>query len=487
LPFLKKNVSKIYFTINNKSRYLMVEPILIDDIAQYFPEGTIKDSVATELAELLKSDKSRIESLGAKAILMSFKNVDDFTTEGLAEVIKAFRTLGKGTKLTIGFSDYTDELYEKLKPIYDEEKISLFKNSLVATLFLGLNKISKKSDVIVYHIDDAVRKALSAELMAKGIRVLVARNKKEFEKYTANKSPSTIVINNTVVDVASKYVTTSVKKHLIVYSLYDKIDKNIDLHFDTTSHSKKIKEGYRVFIFDCKGVSHFSVEAVDYFVSMALSERKYNVTLCFCDLDDEVVFKELKIRLRKGGIKLFADLDTILANKQVLAIAEASKNRQSGLTKELVSKLPLVVNAAVDTFESLTGGSAKKVNHKITTLEVDSKESLMASSIGFEGDVDGMIGIVFSKPLAQEIMLGMFGEEIDDEDEIVDVLREFANIVAGRTKTLMQEQNVHINIEIPNSYKSYTELQKIVGERQGVLIYLTLNEKPIYIFLTGKR
>jgi CheY-specific phosphatase CheX/anti-anti-sigma regulatory factor len=465
----------------------MAEPILIDDIAQFFPEGLIRDNDAKTLAEFIESSKSKVDSLGAKAILLSLKNIDDFTPEGIDEVAKALRELGKATKLTVGFSDYNDELYEKLKPIYEEEKISLYKNSLVATLFLGLNKISKKSDVILYHTDDSVRKALSAELMAKSIRVLIAKNRKEFEKYNANKSPSTIVINNTMVDVASKYVTTSIKKHLIVYSLYDRIDKNIDLHFDTASHNKKIKEGYRVFIFDCKGITHFSVEAIDYFVSMALSERKYNVSLCFCNLEEEVVFKDLKIRLRKGGCKLFPDLESILANKQVLAIAEASKNRQSGLTKDLVAKLPLVVNAAVDTFESLTGGSAKKVNHKITTLEVDSKEKLMASSIGFEGDVDGMIGIVFSKPLAQEIMLGMFGEEVDDEDEIVDVLREFANIVAGRTKTLMQEQNVHINIEIPNSFKCYTELKKNIGERQGVLIYLTLNDKPIYIFLTGKR
>jgi CheY-specific phosphatase CheX len=465
----------------------MVEPVLIDDIAQYFPEGIIKEEYATSVANSIKDAKSKIESLGAKAILISFKNIDDFTDEGIEKVISALRGVGGATGLTIGFSDYSEELYEKLKVVYEKEKVSLFRNSLVATLFLGLNKVSKKSDVIIYHIEDNIRKALSAELMAKGIRVLIARNKKEFEKYTSNKSPSTIVINNTIVDVASKYITTSVKKHLIVYSLYDKIDKNIDLHFDKVAHNTKIKEGYRVFIFDCKGASHFSVEAVDYFVSMALSERKYNVTLCFCNLEEEVVFKDLKIRLRKGGCKLFPDLDSILANKQVLAIAEASKNRQSGLTKDLVSKLPLVVNAAVDTFESLTGGSAKKVNHKITTLEVDSKETLMSSSIGFEGDVDGIIGIVFSKELAQEIMLGMFGEEVDDDDEIVDVLREFANIVAGRTKTLMQEQNTHINIEIPNSFKCYKEMKNIIGERQGVLIYLTLNDKPIYIFLTGKR
>jgi CheY-specific phosphatase CheX len=327
---------------------------------------------------------------------------------------------------------------------------------------------------------------LAEELGKNGIQVFVPSNTLELEKYVSKKNASTIIVTETMVDIASKYIDTELNGDIVIYSLKNDIAKNVSVLFNKDEHNIRLKDGHRVFIFDCANVTSIDINAVDFFIELILGERKYKSLFCFCNMRDTIVEKDLKIRLRKGGAKLFATVDNVLANKSVQAISKtAASKRKSTLTKELVSKIPMVVNATVETFEMMTGGATTKGNNQIGQIVVEDQESCMGSVIGFNGDLDGTIAIIFAKDLAQEVMLGMLGEEIEDEDELVDSIGEFANIIAGRVKAMLQEQKTNVKITIPKCFIHSKDIVDMVGESQGVLINITLNSKPIYIFLTG--
>jgi CheY-specific phosphatase CheX len=465
----------------------MFEPVLVDNIAVYNPEGDIRLEEAKKYAEILEGDYSRVISLKASALLISFKNIDNFEREPLLLLLDEFAKLAIKCKLEYGISDYSTALYKQLVEIYHDCKISLYKNRLLATFFFDINQVTKKNNVIVFNENYDMKMALTEELSKDGVQVVTPSNSLELEKYESKKNAATIIVKETLVDIATKYIDTEHNGDIVIYKLKNAISKNMALLFNQEEYKIKLKDGHRIFIFDCKNIYSIDIHAIDFFIELILGERKYKALFCFCNMREDIVDKDLKIRLRKGGAKLFASVENVLANKSVQAISKtAAAKRGSTLTKELVSKIPIVVNATVETFEMMTGGKTEKKGNNIGQLSVDDTQSCMGSIIGFDGDLDGTIAIIFAKDLAQEVMLGMLGEEVEDEEELVDSIGEFANIIAGRTKALLQEQKTNIKITIPKCFSHSQDILDIIKESQGVLINITLNEKPIYIFLTGK-
>ena len=86
--------------------------------------------------------------------------------------------------------------------------------------------------------------------------------------------------------------------------------------------------------------------------------------------------------------------------------------------------------------------------------------------------------------IAKEAALMMLGEEANSSTELLDVVSEFTNIIAGRSKALLSEDETTISISLPKTCKNFSELMTTLGNRQGVQIDLLLNNKPLYLFLT---
>jgi len=103
------------------------------------------------------------------------------------------------------------------------------------------------------------------------------------------------------------------------------ISKNIAVLFDKEDFRIKLKDGHRIFIFDCSKIKSIDIYAVDFFIELILGERRYKSIFCFCNMDQEIVNKDLKIRLRKGGAKLFAKVENVLANKSIQAISKTAQ------------------------------------------------------------------------------------------------------------------------------------------------------------------
>jgi len=113
-----------------------------------------------------------------------------------------------------------------------------------------------------------------------------------------------------------------------------------------------------------------------------------------------------------------------------------------------------------------------------------SGKALMASSIAFYGDIDGMISLVMPKALVKKACSLLIGEESDDEGVLADALSELVNIVAGKSKTSLQEQGVNIDITLPRSYTGIEELTATLEGIKGVQVDFSFEEHPFTFYLS---
>ena len=164
-------------------------------------------------------------------------------------------------------------------------------------------------------------------------------------------------------------------------------------------------------------------------------------------------------------------------------IKEAHLDGAKKLTKSLVQQLPIFINSTIETFESMIDIKAKKESSKMCVFDI-TDDSLMASYINFDGKLDGIILLLFPKAFAQKAYDSMFFEETDDDEELKDAMKEFANIIGGRAKALLEEKDLHVNISLPKSYSSLKEIKSSVDKKQGVKVTFSLGGYPLYFFLT---
>jgi CheY-specific phosphatase CheX len=110
----------------------------------------------------------------------------------------------------------------------------------------------------------------------------------------------------------------------------------------------------------------------------------------------------------------------------------------------------------------------------------------MASSIGFYGDIDGMIVLVFPENIAKKACSLLLGESDEDKtiDEISDALGELVNIIGGRAKTLLSEKDIKANITLPRTFTKVEDVINTILDKKGVQIDLEFKDEPFSIFLT---
>jgi len=134
--------------------------------------------------------------------------------------------------------------------------------------------------------------------------------------------------------------------------------------------------------------------------------------------------------------------------------------------------------------EMMTNAKAVKENANIETLKIELSNELLASSIGFYGDMDGMIVLIFPKNIAKKACELLIGEETDDEELILDSLAELVNIVGGKLKTILSEHKISINITLPRTYNDINDVLEVIGDRKGVQVDLNFDNEHFSFFLT---
>ncbi|MEA3373577.1 MAG: chemotaxis protein CheX [Campylobacterota bacterium] len=455
-------------------------------IGIFHPQGFIDGNNAPTFLTL--DDLHATENLNVDMVLISLKKVIFFNRNGLDIFVKALTGLRSKMHIVVGFCDYDSKKYQAILKFYGNNlNFSLFRTQKIAELFASSNKEGKKT-VLLYHEDPSQRSAMAIELFDYGHNAIVAQSQSEFNEKKQNKDAFDVIVDETYLGMIGQKVATRVTGNAIIYTVSNFLDAEITDNFNISYHNNSLNVGFRLFIFDAYKVISMNIHALNFFARLSASAAEYNATICFVGLTFEKTPESFKNDLEDAGIMFFEQMDDILKDKELLAelgasSAAAIKSKRS-LNKVIVNELPRFIDATVNTIEMMTNAKATKEAASVQPLTLANKENQVASSIGFYGDLDGMVILVFPQAIAKKTCEILIGEEAEDDEAILDAMAEFVNIIGGRVKALLSEYKISVDITLPRTYQSVDDLFEVVQDKRGVQVDLKFDEDKFIFFLT---
>lgn len=462
-----------------------MRPIIKHDIAIYAPDVHLDMKAAKEICQVLISNSATIRSLALKAVYFSFENVREFDEGATILIARALLAMQNKVSVAVAFVDYNDEQFPKLKALFPNKSLPLFRTENMANLLLGLKTLPLNQTIVYYDKDNMMQTLISQELSSKGYQVICINTSSEFIAKRRQLLDKAIYLYDIYFDITSNFIPVTIANGIVTYTLYKKVDKNITLFFNIQAHNSRLREGYKVFIFDASETKEFNLAVLDFIMSLALNNARFESCIAICGLNTNLDSDKQNLCAR-SHILFFNSIEECKKNPKIQALAKShqtTEQKREGLTKQLVAQLPVFINAAIETLSSLTGGSAKRTDYKVTQYNKTSQTDIMGAMIEFEGDVNGLVALCFSKAIVKEASMMLLGEESQSDEELLDVICEFTNIIAGRSKAVLSEHNVSIGISLPNAYKSEDEIASTLSGKQGVQVNLLLNDKPLVLFL----
>jgi CheY-specific phosphatase CheX/anti-anti-sigma regulatory factor len=427
-------------------------------------------------------------NLNVDMIMVSLKKVIFFNKNGLDVFVKLFSKIRHKKTITAGFCDVDHKKFLTISKFYQENmNFSIFNTYENASLFCS-NLKNQNKNVLLYSDDKSQRTAMAIELHDFGHNPIVCNSLDEFDEKAANKSAYDNIIEDTFLGQMGQKVATRVTGNAIIYSIGGFLDAEIGNTFDIAYHNNSLNVGFRLFIFDAYKVINMNIHALNFFSRLATSAAEYNATICFVGLTDTQVQDAFQDTLEDAGIIFYSQMDDILGNKELLeelgASSAANMQNKRSINKTIVAKLPKFVDATVATVEMMTNSKAEKEAAEVSKINIKETKGKIASSIGFYGDMDGMVVLVFPTDIAKKACELLIGEETDDIELILDTLAELVNIVGGKVKSLLGDNDVNVNITLPRTYHSIDALLEVVQDKKGVQVDLIFNNEKFLFFLT---
>jgi len=460
--------------------------IIKDGVGVFHPQGFLDGASSTSILSI--DDIEATLKANAGMILVSLSKVIFFNRNGLDAFVKMFHKVREKNHTTVGFCDYDQKKYDAIMKFYkDELFFSLFETQEIATLFAS-NYSNQTKNVLVYSDDKSQRAAMAIELHDNGHNPIVVQTKEEFKAKSANEDAYDVIISNTYLGQMGQSIATRVTGNAIIYTVSSFLDADIGNTFNIEYHNNSLNVGFRLFIFDAYKVISMNIHALNFFSKLASSAAEYNATICFVGLSFDKTPISFKETLEDSGIMFFEQMDDILQNKELLdelgGTSTANIKNKRALNKEIVSKLPNFIGATVQTIEMMTNAKAIKETANVHQIDIGDKENKVASSIGFYGDIDGMVMLVFPLEIAKKACELLIGETTDDQELILDTLAELVNIVGGKVKTLLGDAHISVDITLPRTYKDINGFLEIASNKKGVQVDLSFNNDSFVFFLT---
>ena len=460
--------------------------IVKDGIGVFHPQGFL-DGNANATYLTIEDIEATLHN-NADMILVSLKKVIFFNRNGLDSFVKMFKKVRLKNHATVGFWDYDIKKYEAIMRFYDNDlTFSLFQTQEIANLFATSYK-NKNKNVLLYSEDKSQRAAMAIELHDNGHNPIVTQTQEEFTQKAKAQNAYDVLIENTFLGQMGQKVATRVTGNAIIYTVSSFLDTEIGSTFNIAYHNNSLNVGFRLFIFDAYKVVSMNIHALNFFSKLSSSAAEYNATICFVGMTFEKTPLAFKETLEDAGIIFFHHMDDILKDKELLnelgASSAASVKHKRVINKVTVSELPNFIDATVATLEMMTNAQALKQDVKMSTIQIEKTEGTIASSIGYYGDMDGMIILVFPIEIAKKACELLIGEATNDTELILDTLAELVNIVGGKVKSLLGDSGVHVNITLPRTYPSIESLLEIANGKKGVQVDLLFNDDKFLFFLT---
>lgn len=463
-----------------------MKAVLKNGIAVFSPQGFLDANSSNVFMSM--EDIESATNLKADMILVSLKKVIFFNRNGLDIFVKLFSKIRKKNQATVGFCDYDRKKYEAMRRFFhDELNFSLFKTLDIAYLFSSSFKNLNKN-ILIYSSDKSQRSAMAIELHDGGHNPIVAQSFEEFEEKKNNKAAYDYIIDSTFLGQMGQKVATRVTGNAIIYTVTSFLDVEISEQFNIEYHNNSLNVGFRLFIFDAYKVISMNIHALNFFSKLSSSAAEYNASICFVGMrfnKTPIAFKET---MEDAGILFYDQMDDILQNKELLKELGASSasniKYKRVINKETILELPKFIDATVSTLEMMTSAKAIKEAVNVRDLAIKEKKDNVASSIGYYGDINGMVILVFPKVIAKKACELLIGDSTDDLEMILDTLAELVNIVGGKIKTLLADENISVNITLPRTYQDIDSLMEVVEGRKGVQVDLSFNDDKFFFFLT---
>ena len=462
-----------------------MRPTVKGRIAIFQPQGFLDGNNAPSFLTI--DDIKATEALNVDMLLVSLKKVIFFNKNGLDVFVRLLTNIRNKNHITVGLCDYDHAKFQTINAFYGGNlNFSLFRSEKIAELFAPSNKSDSKM-VLIYNDDPSQRSAMAIELFDYGHNPIIAQSKKEFDEKKQNSDLYYAIIEDTYLGLFGQKIATRVTGNAVIYTISNFLDAEVTNTFNIAYHLNSLNVGFRLFIFDAYKVVSMNVHALNFFTKLASSAAEYNATICFVGLTFEKTPESFKHDMEDVGILFFDQMDDILKNKKLLqdlgGSASSSKQTRS-INKPLINELPNFIEATVSTISMMTNATAVKNSVNIQHLEVTMAHNKYASSIGFYGDVDGIIILIFPKKIAQKTCALLIGEATEDEEAILDSLAEFVNIIGGRAKTLLAEKKLRVDITLPRTYHNVDQLMDMAQNKKGVQVNLDFEGSQFTFFLT---
>ncbi len=463
-----------------------MRPIVKGRLAVFYPQGFLDGNNAPSFLTI--DDIKATETLNVDMLLVSLKKVVFFNKNGLDVFIRLLNDIRNKKHITVGVCDYDHTKFKTINAFYGGNlSFSLFRTEKIAELFTPTNKSDPKT-VLLYNDDPSQRSAMAIELFDYGHNPVIAQSKKEFDEKKQNVNLYYTIIDDTYLGLFGQKVATRVTGNAVIYTIANFLDAEISNTFNFAYHTNSLNVGFRLFIFDAYKVVSMNVHALNFFTKLASSGAEYNATICFVGLTFEKTPESFKHDMEDVGILFFDQMDDVLKNKELLqelgGIGGGNAKQSRSLNKALINELPNFIDATVSTISMMTNASATKNYVNMQNLDVSAARTQYASSIGFYGDIDGMIILVFPKRIAKKTCELLIGEATEDEEAMLDSLAEFVNIIGGRVKSLLAEKKLRVDITLPRTYHNVESLLDIAQNKKGVQVNLDFEGSQFTFFLT---
>jgi len=460
--------------------------VVKNGVGIFTPQGFLDGNSSSSFLSI--DDIEATAALDIDMILVSLKRVVFFNKNGLDIFMKLFTKVRQRNHATVGFCDYDEKKYKAIQVFYqDKMYFSLYKTIDIAYLFSSSFQ-NKNKNILLYSEDKSQRSAMAIELHDNGHNPIIAQTSQEFKEKSSNKGTYDAAINLTYLGQMGQKIATRVTGNAIIYSISSYLDVEISNKFNIQYHNNSLNVGFRLFIFDAYKVISMNIHALNFFSKLASAAAEYNASICFVGMDFEKTTETFKETLEDSGILFYEQMDDILQNKELLrelgASSAANTKTKRVINKQTVTELPRFIDATVATIEMMTNSKAIKQSAEVQSITIKDKTDKIASSIGYYGDLDGMVILVFPKGIAKKACELLIGENTDDVELILDTLAELVNIVGGKIKTLLSDQNISVDITLPRTYNNVDSLLEVIQDRRGVQVELSFNGDKFLFFLT---
>jgi len=460
-----------------------LKPVVKQKVAIFSPVGFLDGENASEI--ISPFDIDFLMQTNPEGAFISLKRVIFFNKRGITVLIESLIKVRDKCGTIVGFCDYNIKKYSMILDMFpDSLNFSLFDTAEIAALFVGSDlKNAKEKNIIIYVEKNEQKNQLAMELYERGFLPIIAKDENDF---LAKRKDAEFVIENSYLGKLDKTPTVFIKDNVIVYTLKGFVDSDIAKKFDMVYHNNSLKVGFKLFLFDCDNVSSINVHGVNYISKLSTAGAEYGISIVMCGLDSRKITKKLTHDLEDAGVLSYPSMKGLFDDASMMKEARESSSvakKSFGITKRLISTLPTIIESSVKTIEVLSGYNAVKKLIKVQELDLKNNKKLLSASIGFYGDIDGILILIFEKSIAKESCKILL-EEDSNEDDLLDALGEFIHIIGGKISQQLHKKGTKIDITMPRTFESVEDVLKAQKNSRGAQVNLSVDEQDLTLFLT---